>query len=176
MGLKNLIKKLAGSETELPARLEDYMSMAVMLALLGDVLLQVITRYIFNNPLGWTEEIARYLLMILTFVGCPIAVRKNSNISLDFIYTKLSDRLKNVFSIFKSVVELAFYIMGTIFSAQMCSFSQGRFLVTIKISKVILYGIITAAFVIMAYRCLLRTCSLILQLTEKRDSGVKGGE
>lgn len=176
MGLKKLIEKLAGSENELPARLEDYMSIMVMLALMGDVLLQIITRYFFNNPLGWTEEIARYLLMILTFVGCPIAVRKNTNISLDFIYTKLPEIDKIVLSIFKSFVELFFYILGTVFSMQMCFFSQGRYLVTIKISKVILYGIVTAAFAVMAYRCLLRTFNLIFRLKEKPDSKEGGAK
>lgn len=174
MGLKRLIKKLTGNEKELPSRPEDYISVVVMLALLGDVLLQVVTRYVFNNPLGWTEEIARYLLMLLTFVGCPIAVRKNTNISLDFIYTKLPGSVKQVLSVLASFVELVFYIMGIVFSVQMCSFSRGRYLVTIKISKVVLYGIIAAAFAVMTYRCLLRILSQILQMTKKTDSGEGG--
>ena len=37
--------------------------------LFGVVFLQFIARYVFNNSPGWTEEIARYLLIAVTFVG-----------------------------------------------------------------------------------------------------------
>ena len=38
-----------------------------LLAAIG--ILQFVTRYFLNDSLAWTEEIARYVLMCLTFVG-----------------------------------------------------------------------------------------------------------
>lgn len=44
------------------------------------VALQFVSRYIFNDSIAWTEEIARYLLIIMCFVG-GIMCKKKVNIS-----------------------------------------------------------------------------------------------
>ena len=41
---------------------------------------QFFTRYVLNNSFGWTEELARYLLIMLGFVGSVTCVRKGSHI------------------------------------------------------------------------------------------------
>jgi TRAP-type C4-dicarboxylate transport system permease small subunit len=50
------------------------------------VALQFFTRYVLNDSLGWTEEIARYLLIVLGFVGGITCVRKGKHIYLEFAY------------------------------------------------------------------------------------------
>ncbi|MCB1812739.1 MAG: TRAP transporter small permease subunit, partial [Candidatus Competibacteraceae bacterium] len=54
--------------------------------LLGIVMLQFVTRYVFNDSVGWTEEIARYLLIFLTFIGSVTCVRQGAHIFLEFFY------------------------------------------------------------------------------------------
>lgn len=50
------------------------------------VFLQFFTRYVLNDSLTWTEEAARYVLIIITFIGSGIAVRRNSHIYLEIAY------------------------------------------------------------------------------------------
>lgn len=152
----NIVKRLSERDNFTPHRPEDYVAIAVMILLLIDITLQIVTRYVFNNPLGWTEEIARYLLIVLTFAGAPIAVRNNSNVSLDFILTNAPPQVRKVFNFITTIIELFFYAYGTYLSWEMTLFSKKRFLVTIKISKAIVYGFITIAFAFMTYRCLIR--------------------
>ncbi len=47
---------------------------------------QIITRYLFNAPLSWSDEFVRYLLVWITFVGAALAVRYSKLIKLDFIF------------------------------------------------------------------------------------------
>ena len=58
-------------------------------ALAAFVFLQFFTRYVLNNSLAWTEEIARYLLIALTFIGAAMAVRKGTHIAVEFLYVYL---------------------------------------------------------------------------------------
>ena len=162
--------RLKARDNAYPNRIEDYASILVLLLLLADVALQIVTRYLFNHPVGWTEEIARYLLIVLTFVGGPIAVRNNSNVSLDFLLTNASPRVKKIMGTATDLIELIFYVLGTYLSWRMTAFSVNRYLVTVRISRSVIYGLITLSFVMMTVRCVIR---LIRRL---REAGKKAGK
>ena len=50
------------------------------------VFYQFVTRYVMNDSAAWTEEIARYLLIAVVFIGAAIGVAKNNHIQVDFFY------------------------------------------------------------------------------------------
>lgn len=47
---------------------------------------QVFSRYVLDDPSSFTEELARFLLIWLTLLGCAFAYRKNSHLGLDMVY------------------------------------------------------------------------------------------
>ncbi|MFC4700225.1 TRAP transporter small permease [Glaciecola siphonariae] len=51
---------------------------------------QVFSRYVLNAPSSFTEELARFLLIWITLLGCVYAYRHNSHLGLDMIYTQAS--------------------------------------------------------------------------------------
>src|SRR5256712_13113708 len=65
---------------------EDWIVLAVFWILAFVVFYQVFTRYVLNDAAGWAEEIARYLLIAVTFLGGPMAGRPNTHIQVDFVY------------------------------------------------------------------------------------------
>ncbi|MEW5724412.1 MAG: TRAP transporter small permease [Thermodesulfobacteriota bacterium] len=50
---------------------------------------QVFSRYGFNHSLFWSEELARFLLVWLTFLGAGVAYRRGVHASLDLFYHHL---------------------------------------------------------------------------------------
>lgn len=166
MGNMKFMKRLSERDNNSPQRPEDYAAVLVMILLLIDVALQIVTRYVFNNPLGWTEEIARYLLVLLTFIGAPIAVRNNSNVSLDFILTSAPLPVRKVLNTVTTLIELFFYACGTYLSWKMAVFSKNRFLVTVRISRAVVYGVIMISFAFMTCRCLIRLVRLLRRTKE----------
>ncbi|MBM3628694.1 MAG: TRAP transporter small permease subunit, partial [Alphaproteobacteria bacterium] len=68
---------------------EDWAAFAFFWALAFVVFLQFFSRYVLNDSVAWTEEIARYLLICVCFVGGGMAVRKTSHIHVEFLYVYL---------------------------------------------------------------------------------------
>jgi TRAP-type C4-dicarboxylate transport system permease small subunit len=64
---------------------EDWLAFVLFWCLAFIVFLQFFTRYILNDSLSWTEEIARYGLMWLAFIGGAVVTRKKSHIAVELL-------------------------------------------------------------------------------------------
>src|SRR3989337_870436 len=64
---------------------EDWIAFALFWGLAFIVFLQFFTRYILNDSLAWTEEIARYGLMLLAFIGGAVVTRRKSHIAVELV-------------------------------------------------------------------------------------------
>lgn len=53
-------------------------------------LLQVISRYFFNYPLGWTGELAQIMMIWFAFLTVPILVRRQRLMRVDALLIQLS--------------------------------------------------------------------------------------
>ena len=60
-------------------------SLFLLSALCVITFLQVVMRYVFNAPLSWTEEMVRYLLIWVTFLGFGLAVYKKTEMSVSIL-------------------------------------------------------------------------------------------
>jgi TRAP-type C4-dicarboxylate transport system permease small subunit len=61
----------------------------------------VVARYVLNASIGWSEEVSRFMLIWLTFLGAVIAYMRNEHLGLDVLIQYLP------LSIVKGVVILA---------------------------------------------------------------------
>src|ERR1700682_4379522 len=64
---------------------EDWIAFVLFWALAFIVFLQFFTRYVLNDSLAWTEEIARYGLMWLAFIGGAVVTRKKTHIAVELL-------------------------------------------------------------------------------------------
>ena len=80
----------------------------LMLSLVGAVLWQVISRYVFTSPSSWTEELARFLLIWIALLGGVYAFRTGMHLGLDILPKKLSGRSGRVLKLFTLLMVLLF--------------------------------------------------------------------
>ena len=60
----------------------------------------VVGRYILNRPIGWSEEIAMYLMVWAVFLGAAYTLKEDAHIGVDVVVERLRPRLKKAFRIF----------------------------------------------------------------------------
>ncbi len=56
----------------------------------------VFTRYILNFVPSWSEEVPRYLLVWITYLGAGLAVNYREHISLDFFFNLMPLRARQI--------------------------------------------------------------------------------
>ena len=64
---------------------EDWLAFVIFWSLAFIVFLQFFTRYVLNDSLAWTEEIARYGLMWVVFIGGIMVTRRNTHIAVELL-------------------------------------------------------------------------------------------
>lgn len=89
------------------------------------VLLQVIMRYVFNTPMTWTEEFARYLFIYITFLGAALLVYERGHLYVEVIFGNLPGRMKTAVRLLIDFIIFGFSIYLIISSASSMLVSQG---------------------------------------------------
>lgn len=72
--------------------------------------LQVTTRYIMHNALIWPEELARFLMIWVAFVGGSVAMKNKALVNFQFILNMFSLRIRKVLNLFINILILVFCI------------------------------------------------------------------
>lgn len=75
------------------------------------VFMKVVTRVLIQSSFPWTEELSRYLMIWITFLGASIAFKYAAHIGVDLIVDKLPRRLKIVFQVIASAACLVFFAL-----------------------------------------------------------------
>ncbi len=90
--------------------------MGVVLAFLAVMLaastVQVVSRYVFNSSIVWTEELARYCFIWLNMLGVSVLVKNGGHAVVDLFSKKLKGSAKKVY---QAVIRLAMLYIGVIF-------------------------------------------------------------
>jgi C4-dicarboxylate transporter, DctQ subunit len=74
----------------------EYFSMTIVVVMALLVIAQVILRYIFNDPLTWSEELARFSFICLAFIGIGAAYGRRRHMFVEALIIELPPRLKRI--------------------------------------------------------------------------------
>lgn len=113
------------------------------------VFLQFFTRYVLNDSIGWTEEIARYLLIGVTFVGCVTVTRKGSHIAVELLEVYLPDLVRRVLRRFIDLSLVAVYAWLA-WTCGKLAMRTTQMMVSVDLPKSIIYWIVAASLASMA--------------------------
>jgi TRAP-type C4-dicarboxylate transport system permease small subunit len=131
---------------------EGWISLGLFWLLGLTVLHQFVTRYVFNDAAAWTEEIARYLLIGVVFVGASVAVYRNNHIQVDFLYRYLPPRFGRVLSLAVDVLRLGFFVTMVLLLGQMMRRLGSYEMTVVAVPMNAVYGVCELGLVMMAWR------------------------
>ena len=133
-------------------RWEDWLCLVMFFLLALDVFYQFFTRYVLDNSAAWTEEIARYLLIIVTFVGSSMAVRRNTHIQVEFIFRYLPPALGRSLSTSVDIVRIAFLAYASWLAIDLMPRMHNLQMTVVDWPMSYIYGFVALGFVLMTFR------------------------
>lgn len=139
-------------EVEIEHYPEDWLAFAMFWALAFIVFLQFFTRYILNDSLAWTEEIARYGLMCLTFIGGAMVTRRNSHIAVALLPNLLPPGAGRVLLALVDLITLGFLALLAYFSVLIVERMQVQRMTVFDLSMSYVYAAIALGCFLMLGR------------------------
>ncbi len=99
---------------------EKYVLVVILALMMFDLLLQVIFRFVLNNPLFWSEELARIMLIWIGMAGIGYGIKMDSHVKMEAFFNRMPPTLKKIVSIFKYCVIMACMIYIFPFAVRFC--------------------------------------------------------
>jgi TRAP-type C4-dicarboxylate transport system permease small subunit len=137
-----------GAECSRVPALDAWLVITLFWLLALVVFVQFFTRYVLNDSIGWTEEIARYLLVVVTFSGACIPFRRNTHISVEFFYRYLPRGAARGVSTLVDLLRVGLLAGLTGLTMQLAGNTR-QMMTSIDMQKSVLYGFVAGCFAVM---------------------------
>lgn len=116
---------------------------------------QVVMRFVFNNPLTWSEEFSRYVYVWIVWLGCASCASRRGHTRITVLYDKFPPKMQRVCTVLCDVVIIAvlLYILpySLQFSIRQSMFKSGVMRVPMSV-----------VFLPVAVSCILTSVQVLL--------------
>lgn len=105
----------------LDENIELYLCVFLMSFMTLLIFVQVVMRYVFNNSLSWSEELARYVFIWLIYIGISYGCKLRKHIKIDAALYLFPKKIRPYVVVIGDILFIAFavYITVTGFSYSM---------------------------------------------------------
>jgi C4-dicarboxylate transporter DctQ subunit len=102
------MERLARIGDLLHARAENLLA-AMLATMFAVFIIQIVSRYLLNLPVGWTHEISVIMWIWMVLFGTAFVVREHEEIRFDIIYSTVGERTRRVLVLICAVVVVALF-------------------------------------------------------------------
>jgi TRAP-type C4-dicarboxylate transport system permease small subunit len=144
----------------------------LLVMMVVSVALQVISRKIVEAPLPWTEEVARFCMVWMVFLGASVLIKTDENTTVTFIQEKMSPFLRAVVQYVINLLML--FMMCGLFMlslTQLSKYSLTEISPALRISMLIPKSCLIFGSMLIALQIV---CVLIKGMKKIKETGRKG--
>lgn len=142
---------------ETKSRLDRFIStmLVILMALMVlNVTWQVVSRYVFQDPSSFTDELARYMLIWVGMLGSAFVAGKKEHLAIDILLTSLTARNQMKLMVFIDACVLLFALTIMLIGGSnlvYITFILGQKSAALQIPLAYVYGIIPFSGLLVIY-------------------------
>ena len=141
---------------------------AAVLAIALILVVQVFSRYLFQFPLSWPEEVAGFIFVWLIFLGAPLAHWSGSLIGIHVFVDAVPERFRNAIFVVTNVIVILFMIFLIVKGIEAIGLSWNKRTTVLQFSYAWIYVPLPIGAAALAVGYALKT---IKRLKEPRGGG-----
>lgn len=130
----------------------------LFIAMVSLVLAQVVARKFFE-PLVWSEELARYLFIWVSFIGWVIATERRTHVAIGFVGERASPATARVLGVFTDAATLVLMALLIYYGVRIVDNNRDVETVTLFFSYALVYAAVPVAALAIAAITLARLSS-----------------
>ena len=127
----------------------DYLTYILLLQFTIVIFLQVVLRYAFNITFFWSDELTRYSLVWLVFLGSAVLVAEKDHIRIGFLVDLLPFKLKKTVELLVAILCMVFISAISILSYDYLISNMTVLSISLKLPMGLIYGIFPFAGIFM---------------------------
>ncbi|MBT8364739.1 MAG: TRAP transporter small permease [Deltaproteobacteria bacterium] len=126
-------------------------SMVILIAglIVAIVTAEVTLRYLFSHSMIFTEELSRYLMVWIVFLGSALAIRDGSHIRIQILLNRLGPRMQQIVKLAAYALIIVFLIFITVEGLKILPRQLQQMCITIDISLFYFYLAIPVGSILM---------------------------
>ncbi|MFQ5445315.1 MAG: TRAP transporter small permease [Saprospiraceae bacterium] len=131
-----------------------YFLVLLMAIITLDVLWGVFTRYALGNQAGWTEELARFLLIWIGMLGAAWASGQKMHLAIDLLSPKLGPKARARLAVFINLLIAGFALTAMVAGGLRLMYithSLGQASAAMRIPMALVYAAIPLAGALVAF-------------------------
>ncbi|MDD2573621.1 MAG: TRAP transporter small permease [Bacillota bacterium] len=116
------------------------------------IFLQVVFRSMIKSAIPWSEELARYIMVWISFLGAGIAVRRKGHIGVEALVRALPKVSKRWTLLLANILSMVFYAAITVLGFGILQVVKGQVSPAMELSMAIPYSaIFTGGMLMLLY-------------------------
>ena len=123
---------------------------ACMAALIGVITLQIVSRVLFT-AVGWTEEVARFLLIWMTFLAATLAFQRGRHIAVTFAVDALPLAARRIARLVALAVVLALLVSLIVIGYRYMQVQSFQKSASLRVSMTYIYAVMPLCAALMAW-------------------------
>ncbi|EAZ81026.1 TRAP transporter small permease [Algoriphagus machipongonensis] len=126
----------------------------LMALMVLNVTWQVVSRYVFQDPSSFTDELSRYMLIWVGMLGAAYVAGKNDHLAIDILLTKINEKAQDKLMILINCCILVFALVVMVIGGAnlvYLTFILEQKSATLQIPLAFIYGIIPFSGLLVIY-------------------------
>jgi TRAP-type transport system small permease protein len=131
-------------------RITEVFCATLLFAMVAIIFLQIISRLVLQSSFPWTEEVARFMMIWITFLGTAFAFQYGAHIGVEVFVAKFPKILRSFVQILVGIICFSFFLLLIVKGYELAAGSLVQTSPALNIPMGYVYAVIPVSGVLMA--------------------------
>jgi len=132
----------------------QYLTSAFLVVMVVIIFLQIVSRVVVQSSFSWTEELARFLMIWLTFLGAAFSFQHGAHIGISMLTERLPKKVNAIITLIVGLLCTILFVILTVKGYELVGKSSGQTSPAMRIPMSYVYWIIPISGVLLTINVL----------------------